>query len=181
MRLSRAVVVLCATAATFACATVAPAFAAGVPNPAVQGPIEGGIHGYPFNHSVTPLSGPGYSYTENEYFFGGLATDLTTGAQAPYESRMLVRLPSNPRRFNGTVIVEWLNVTGQEDLETSWPPAAQYMMRQGYGYVAVSAQLAGICCGPLTLKGWIRALRAAGASKRHVLLRHLLAGDPGAA
>lgn len=141
-------------AVTIAVIGATQAQAAAVPNPAVEGPIEGGIHGYPFNHSLVPLSGPGYSYTENEYFFGGLAHDLTTGAEAPYMSRMLVRLPTDPMKFNGTVIVEWLNVTGQEDLETSWPPAAQYMMKQGYGYVGVSAQLAGVCCGPLTLKGW---------------------------
>src|SRR5260370_16040736 len=67
---------------------------------------------------------------------------------------MLVRLPSNPERFNGTVIVEWLNVTGQSDLETTWPVEAQYLMQHGYGYVGISAQAAGVCCGPTTLKGW---------------------------
>src|SRR2546430_8886289 len=40
------------------------------------------------------------------------------------------------------------------DLETSWPVEAQYLMRQGVGFVGVSAQLAGVCCGPTTLKGW---------------------------
>ena len=50
--------------------------------------------------------------------------------------------------------VEWLNVTGQNDLETVWPPAGEYLMEQGGGYVGVSAQLAGVCCGPTTLKGW---------------------------
>jgi hypothetical protein len=130
------------------------ALASPVVNPAVQGPIEGGIHGYPWNHSLFSLKGTGYSYTENEYFFSGLATNLATGARAPYQSRMLVRLPSSPRKFNGTVVVEWLNVTGQSDYETSWPVEAQYLMQHGYGYVGVSAQLAGICCGPTTLKGW---------------------------
>src|SRR5947209_5054007 len=125
-----------------------------VPNPLVQGPIEGGIRGYPWNHSLFALRGPGYDYTENEYFFSGTAHDLTTGASAPYESRMLVRLPSNPKKFSGTVVVEWLNVTGQMDLETSWPVEARYLMRHGIGYVGVSAQFAGVCCGPTTLKGW---------------------------
>src|SRR5437867_669083 len=67
-----------------------------VPNPAVSGPIEGGVHGYPWNHSLFALRGPGYDYTEQEFFFSGMATDLSTGVQAPYESRMLVRLPRNP-------------------------------------------------------------------------------------
>ncbi len=137
---------------------LALAFAGGakasVPNPLVQGPIGGGTRGYAWNHSLFSLKGPGYDYTENEYFFSGTAGDLSTGASAPYESRMLVRLPRNPRKFNGTVLVEWLNVTGQMDLETAWPVEAQWLMRHGMGYVGVSAQFAGVCCGPTTLKGW---------------------------
>ena len=132
----------------------ASAQAAGVPNPAVEGPIAGGLKGYPWNHSLFDLRGPGYDYTENEYFYGGTASDLSTGATAPYKSRMLVRLPRDRRDFNGTVLVEWLNVTGQSDFETAWPVEAQYLMRSGTAYVGVSAQLAGVCCGPTTLKGW---------------------------
>ena len=85
----------------------------------------------------------GYAYTENEDFFGGTATNLGSGVHAPYTSRMLVRLPQDPTKFNGTVIVEWLNVTGQSDLETVWPVEAQYLMQHGYGYIGVSAQLVG--------------------------------------
>lgn len=125
-----------------------------VPNPTVYGPIEGGIHGYPWNHSLYDLRGRGFDYTENEYFFGGTATHLGTGVSAPYESRMLVRLPRHRRDFSGTVLVEWLNVTAQSDFETAWPVEARYLMRHGIGYVGVSAQLAGVCCGPTTLKGW---------------------------
>ncbi len=123
-----------------------------VPNPTVEGPIEGGVRGYPWNKSLFDLEKPDYS--EKEYFFGGVATNLSSGLTAPYKSRMLVRLPRDPKDFSGTVTVEWLNVTGQNDLETSWPPAGEYMMEQGVGYVGVSAQLAGVCCGPTTLKGW---------------------------
>jgi hypothetical protein len=125
-----------------------------VPNPLVEGPIAGGVHDRPWNESLFALRGPGYDYTENEYFYGGTAKDVSSGLSARYESRMLVRLPRNPRRFSGTVLVEWLNVTGQSDLETAWPVEAQYLMRHGIGYVGVSAQLAGVCCGPTTLKGW---------------------------
>jgi hypothetical protein len=125
-----------------------------VPNPTVTGPIEGGIHGYPWNHSLYGLHGRGFDYTEREYFFGGQATDLGTGASAPYESRMLVRLPRDRSDFSGAVLVEWLNVTNQADLETAWPVEARYLMRHGIGYIGVSAQLAGVCCGPTTLKGW---------------------------
>ena len=154
MRLRGSWMARCALGAILSGAVLAAQAQAAVPNPAVQGPIEGGIRGYPWNHSLFELSGPGYAYTENEYFFGGTATNLGSGVHAPYTSRMLVRLPQDPTKFNGTVIVEWLNVTGQSDLETVWPVEAQYLMQHGYGYVGVSAQLAGVCCGPTTLKGW---------------------------
>ena len=35
---------------------------------------------------------------------------------AAYRTRLLVRRPSNPARFNGTVVVEWLNVTSGTEL-----------------------------------------------------------------
>ena len=127
--------------ATIAAAPARPT----VPNPTVYGPIGGGIHGYPWNHSLFRLRGGRYDYTEKEYFLAGTATDLSTGAQAPYESRMLVRLPRDRHDFSGIVTVEWLNVTGQSDLETSWPVEGKYLMRHGIGFVGVSAQLAGVC------------------------------------
>ena len=139
-------------AVVVAAVAVPAAAEAQVPNPTVEGPIEGGVRGYPWNKSLFDLDKHGY--TEREYFFGGIATNLSNGLTAPYTSRMLVRLPRDPKDFTGTVTVEWLNVTGQNDLETVWPPAGEYLMQEGVGYVGVSAQLAGVCCGPTTLKGW---------------------------
>src|SRR5438270_2259705 len=136
-------IVRCVLCAILSSVVLAAQGQAAVPNPAVQGPIEGGIHGYPWNHSLFPLSGKGFSYTENEYFYSGTATNLATGAKAPYESRMLVRLPAEASKFNGTVVVEWLNVTGGNDLETTWPVEGEYLMQHGYGYVGISAQLVG--------------------------------------
>ena len=126
---------------------------AAVPNPIVEGPIGGGVHGRPWNSSIVDVRP--FGYTEEEFFTSGVATRLgATPATAPYKSRMLVKRPVDPARFNGTVIVEWLNVTGAADLETVWPVIYDYLMREGYAYVGVSAQLVGVCCGPLSLKGW---------------------------
>ena len=50
----------------------------------------------------TNLSGTAKSYTASP----------TT---ADYTTRMLVRRPADPKKFNGTVIVEWNNVTAQHD------------------------------------------------------------------
>src|SRR4051795_8114771 len=76
------------------------AVAAEVPNPTVEGPIEGGAKGYAWNHSLVPLRRDGYDYTEREYFYGGTSTNLASGATAPYKTRMLVRLPRDPKAFN---------------------------------------------------------------------------------
>jgi hypothetical protein len=156
LRGGHALIVIAAAVAALAVAVpgAAAPSKSSVPNPTVSGPIKGGVRGYPWNKSLFRLKGRDYDYTENEYFYNGTATDLTTGASSPYESRMLVRLPRKARKFSGTVLVEWLNVTGQLDLETAWPVEARYLMRHGIGYVGVSAQLAGVCCGPTTLKGW---------------------------
>ena len=137
-----------------ALAIPATASAQEVPSPMVTGPVEGGTHGYPWNHTLYSLSGKRFNYSENEYFYSGTAHDLATGAAAPYTSRMLVRLPNERRDFSGRVLVEWLNVTSQSDFETAWPVEAQWLMRHGIGYVGISAQLAGVCCGNTTLQGW---------------------------
>jgi hypothetical protein len=56
---------------------------------------------------------------------------------------MIVRRPADPRRFNGTVVVEWLNVTSGYDFEASWVEVRRELLRRGYAYVGVTAQLVG--------------------------------------
>ena len=133
-------------------ATMTSTASGAVANPDVYGPVEGGVRGHAWNKSLHDVDD--YGYTEREFFFGGTATSFARGLDAPYRSRMLVRLPRDPKKFNGVVAVEWLNVTGQTDLETVWPTAGEYLMQTGTGYVGVSAQMVGVCCGPLSLKGW---------------------------
>src|SRR3954465_1030370 len=122
--------------------------AGGAPNPTVEGPIEGGAKGYAWNHSLVPLRGDGYDYTEREYFFGGTATNLASGATAPYKPRMLVRLPRDAKDFKGTVVVEWLNVTATYDLETGWPtPRPEDLLRHGIGHLRRPPPLRRAGCG----------------------------------
>lgn len=61
-----------------------------------------------------------------------------------YKTRILVRKPSDPRRFNGTVVVEWTNVTGGRDLDVSWAESHEHLLRDGYVYVSVSVQSSGV-------------------------------------
>jgi hypothetical protein len=52
--------------------------------------------------------------------------------------------PSNPRRFNGTVIVEWLNVSGGVDAGADWMLGHNELIREGFAWVGVSAQRGGV-------------------------------------
>src|SRR3954463_4664533 len=107
-----------------------------VPNPIVTGPIQGGIRGGAYNRSRFPLTD---GYVEQEYFFQGVAR-AADGTTAPYKSRILVRRPSDPTHFNGSVILDWDNVTVPDDTDVGWLPMHTTVMDRGFVYVAVAAQ-----------------------------------------
>lgn len=126
---------------------------ASVPNPTVEGPIgTSGIHGYPLWDSWFSLAELGYE--EAEYFISGTARNLETGAKAPYTTRIIVTRPSSAERFSGTVLLDWVNVTAQFENAVDTITTHEFLLREGWAYVHVSAQAAGICCTPLTPKIW---------------------------
>ena len=145
-------IALCALAVL----AITTAAGAAVPNPAVTGPVAAaGIpgntaHDYPFfatNHDLAT-----HGYIEEEFFIQGTANRYNTPAQAtgsiidgdhPYKTRVVVRRPADARRFNGTVLVEWYNVTNGFDAENMWFFAWEHMLRAGYIWVGVSAQQVG--------------------------------------
>ncbi|HET6965282.1 MAG TPA: alpha/beta hydrolase domain-containing protein [Acidimicrobiales bacterium] len=132
-------------------AGVTPAARAGtpaVPPADLSGPVTGGIHGRPFGSSVINLAS--WGYREDEYFASGTAQNMgsasnpaPTSGTAPYVTRLLVRRPSNPARFNGTVLVEWFNVSSSQDYDADWSEGYREILRGGYVYVGVSVQQAG--------------------------------------
>lgn len=63
---------------------------------------------------------------------------------APYATRIQVYRPSDPARFNGTVYVEWLNVTNQSDSMPDWLYVHNEIVRRGAAYVGVTAQRVGV-------------------------------------
>ena len=67
-----------------------------------------------------------------------------TGASAPYTTRIAVYRPINPKRFNGTVVVEWLNVCGGTDDAPEWTLSHNELVRDGFAWVGVSAQKVGV-------------------------------------
>lgn len=74
-------------------------------------------------------------------------------ATAPFKTRIVVLGPSDPKKFNGTVFVEWLNVTAGQDLAADWLIAHREMARKGYAWVGVSAQKVGVEGGSAIMGG----------------------------
>ena len=63
---------------------------------------------------------------------------------AQYKTRIVVYRPIDPKHFDGTVVVEWLNVTGGVDAAAAWLTGHIEMIRAGMAYVGVDAQAGGI-------------------------------------
>ncbi len=147
-----------------AAVAAAPAFSVTGPIPATQ--IPGNYeHNYPFfatNHDLAT-----HGYVEEEFFINGNATEYgtympvaskgqsytdpaflqtasITSAGHAYKTRIVVRRPADPGRFNGIVLVEWDNVTNGFDAENVWFYSWEHIVRAGYAWVGVSAQHVGV-------------------------------------
>lgn len=117
----------------------------------------------PFIGSAVPAQLQELGYVEAEYVAAGTAdsyrssTPLTedglwsfeSDGSAEYRTRVLVRRPENPADFSGTVIVEWLNVSGGVDANVEWVQLEEEITRQGHVWVGVSAQMIGVEGGPV--------------------------------
>jgi hypothetical protein len=116
-------------------------------------------------HVIEPVSAIStglatHGYEEQEFFASGTARALRATSSpsdgrwtvaptssAAYETRILVRRPSNPARFSGTVVVEWFNVSAGESAP-DWDYLNPALMNSGDAYVGVSAQALGVAGGP---------------------------------
>src|SRR6201996_6745989 len=100
----------------------------------------------------------GLGYVAEEFFMSGTASSFSSAAElgpdgrwsvtsedsADFTTRVVVLTPADRAQFNGTVLVEWLNVSGGIDAPAVWMMAHREMVRAGYAYVAVSAQRVGV-------------------------------------
>lgn len=130
-----------------------------MPLPSVVGPIAG--PGAPSLDSTSFDLAP-FGYVEEEFFLSGTASSFVSDGtlsfdgkwsalsceSAAYTTRVLVRRPAAARRFNGTVVVEWLNVSGGFDAAPDWTSAHTLLLRDGFAWVGVSAQYVGVHGGP---------------------------------
>ena len=114
-------------------------------------------------------------YQVEEFFVSGTATsyrlpgevpsdgkwEVVRAGTAPYATRMVVVRPTDPKKFNGTVVVEWLNVSGGLDVPVEWGHAHREMIRSGNAYVGLSAQKVGVEGGPTIMGGASNPLKKA--------------------
>src|SRR6185503_13238063 len=90
-----------------AIALAASVATAAVPNPTVTGPITGGLQGHPLWDSWFEVGSLGY--TEAEYIVAGTARQPGSATTATYRTRIIVTRPTDPAKFNGTVVMDWVN------------------------------------------------------------------------
>lgn len=122
----------------------------------ITGPISGGM-GKPFALPAQ-VDFAAEGYLEEEFFFEGNATsytlqgeksmdgvwNATASGKAKYKSRLLVRRPKDATRFNGTVVVEWFNVSAGFETDPGFRYAWEEILREGSVWVGVSAQSGGV-------------------------------------
>jgi hypothetical protein len=136
-------------------------------------PPGSGIHGYPYDAVPARAEFPGaptinlasYGYVEREFLMSGTTNIYAESgiwasngrwnvsvaqSNVPYTTRLIVRYPTDPAKFNGTVVVEWLNDTTGGDQDPVWSEIYSEVLSQGYAYVGVTAQTAGMA----ELKSW---------------------------
>ena len=127
-------------------------------------PLTGGKGVFVAEGNTTDLAANGY--TQDEYAVSGTASayrpvgalsadgrwKLVADGSAPYKTRIVVRRPTDTSKFSGTVVVEWLNVSGGVDANPDWVTLREEIMRKGDIWVGVSAQKIGVMGGPVLVK-----------------------------
>ena len=128
----------------------------GVSRPVVTGPIEGG-RAAP-HIAMPPELAAEHDYIEAEYLISGEATSYREAGEwgtdgrweieedetAPFTTRLLVRRPASPDAFDGTVVVEWLNVSSGQDVDVVFGHGYDELLSSGSAWVGVSAQAKGV-------------------------------------
>ncbi|MBX3314681.1 MAG: hypothetical protein KF906_10210 [Actinobacteria bacterium] len=98
------------------------------------------------------VSGSAVSYEpEGELSGDGMWTLAPSTDTADYTTRIVVRRPAEAADANGTVLVEWLNVSGGVDANPDYAYMEEEILRGGYTWVGVSAQSIGVEGGPVAV------------------------------
>jgi len=147
-------------------------------------PIEGPIAGTPTMLGSTIFDLEKVGYQQSEYFIAGKASSYTSATplqadgkwsvqeadKADFKTRIVVYRPIDSAAFNGTVVIEWLNVSGGVEASADWIMTHTELVRSGYAWVGVSAQKAGIDGGGIDLLGFSLNLKLLNPRRYNSLL-----------
>lgn len=121
--------------------------------------IDGPLSGTP---SIVGIVSPAaIAYEQQEFFLGGWATAYEPNAPLTndgrwsvspdpdtdgtyFKTRMVIMRPADDADFDGTVYVEWMNVTAGTDLPNDWVMGHNEIVRSGSVWIGVSAQSVGV-------------------------------------
>jgi hypothetical protein len=102
------------------------------------------VAGTRFDLSPVGYTGAEYALTGSAAAYGRRSPGVTVVERADFSTRLLVYRPIDDAPFNGTVWIEWLNVSGGLDASPDWIFTHTELMRRGAAWVGVSAQKSGI-------------------------------------
>jgi hypothetical protein len=116
----------------------------------VTGPIPVTADSHPFlaaDHNLQPMDLSKVGYVEEEFLLSGTANVYDWAADgaltvktpnAPYGTRILLRRPADPARFNGSVVVEIPNTARRFDWSMIWGYIHNYVTDQGAAWVGIT-------------------------------------------
>lgn len=109
-----------------------------------------------YDEDPQPVRLDDYDFEEHEFFLSGTAStynydkaqkELSVDASdIDYTTRVLVRYPdkNHAKGFNGTVVIDLLNITAGYDNEDLWRRSYKHLMEEGYGYVGLTYSYKGV-------------------------------------
>jgi Alpha/beta hydrolase domain len=111
-------------------------------------PLTGGskpfIYATSFDLAAAGYIEAGYTLAGSAHAYARTRHGVTAAEQADYATRVLIYRPADDDAFNGTVWVEWLNVSGGIDVAAAWTSVHTELIRCGAAWVGVSAQRIGV-------------------------------------
>ena len=99
------------------------------------------------DHTMEPVDLAKSGYTEAEFVISGTgnvydwAADGSVSVKtpnAPYAGKILVRRPSDPSKFSGTIVVELMNPARRFDWGMMWGYLHEHLMEHGDAWVGVT-------------------------------------------
>ena len=120
--------------------------------PKIVGPLQTTKESYPFgaaDHERVPEDLSKVGYVEEEFLVSGTANvydwpapgpAVIRSSNAPYTTRVLIRMPADRTRFSGIVVVEMLNPSNLFDLNLGWAISHKELVRSGAAWVGLTAK-----------------------------------------